>query len=328
MAIPTGTFETYDTVGIREDLTDVISMISPTKRPFMSNIARGTATQTLHEFQTDELAAANPDNASIEGDDEDADVANPTSRFANRTQIFKKIARVSGTDRAVDAAGRADELDYQVYKRLEEVGRDVEAALLSGNGASAGDGSSGTPAARKLAGAGRWLWFNNENTGVTGQVTPAVTSGAPGTDVTNASTPAAVSETRLKNAIQGAWQEGGDIDLIMAAGTDKVVMSGFPGIATQYKENTVGPAAIIGAADVYVSDFGTHYIVASHFMPVGVGDRYVLCLDTEQWETCYLRPITRTELSKTGDSDRVQVLGELTLQCTNHKASAKVSGTG
>ena len=38
MAIVTNTFTTYDAVGIREDLANTISNISPEETPFMSNV--------------------------------------------------------------------------------------------------------------------------------------------------------------------------------------------------------------------------------------------------------------------------------------------------
>lgn len=83
MATPTGTFTVHTAIGVREDLSDVIYDISPTDTPFMSNIPRGTATQPLHEWQTDALAAASAGNAQIEGDDANVNTAVATQRFNN-----------------------------------------------------------------------------------------------------------------------------------------------------------------------------------------------------------------------------------------------------
>ena len=58
MAQPTNTFDTYDSIGEREDLSDVIYNISPTDTPFLSSAAKTKATAVLHEWQTDSLAAA------------------------------------------------------------------------------------------------------------------------------------------------------------------------------------------------------------------------------------------------------------------------------
>ena len=106
MATPTGTFQTYAAIGNREDLANMIYDISPTTTPFMSNVKRGKATNTLHEWQTDVLATAVSTNAVIEGDDATTNSAVPTVRLANICQISDKVPRVSGTQDAMDSAGR------------------------------------------------------------------------------------------------------------------------------------------------------------------------------------------------------------------------------
>ena len=57
----TTNFDRFDlaTTGdnVREDLTSVIYNISPTEVPYQANAGRGTALQTLHEWQIDELDA-------------------------------------------------------------------------------------------------------------------------------------------------------------------------------------------------------------------------------------------------------------------------------
>ncbi len=318
MSVPSGTFQTFQAIGNREDLADIIYDISPMDTPFMSNIARESSEDTLKEWQTDALAAASATNAQIEGDDANVNTTVPTVRFANRHQISTKVPRVSGTQRAVNTAGRRDEFSYQIAKRGRELKRDIESALLGTQAATAGAAAS----AAALAGVACWLFGNQVQKGATA-TTPAVTSGAPGTAPT-AGTTAAFAETDLKSAIQLCWTDGGDPNVIMVRAVDKQLASAFSGIATQYRDNPqVGPAAIIGAADVYVSDFGTHQIVANRFMPAG----NVYVLDMEYWSVSYLRPIQRQELAKTGDSDRALLLAEYTLCAKEPDSSAKVYTT-
>ncbi|HEX9227382.1 MAG TPA: DUF5309 family protein [Arthrobacter sp.] len=114
MASPAGTFTTYEGIGQREDLTNVIYSISPTETPFTTMAARTKATARYHEWQTDSLAAASAVNANIEGDDSTAATATPTVRLGNYTQILKKTIQVSGTMEAVDKAGRDSEVAYQL----------------------------------------------------------------------------------------------------------------------------------------------------------------------------------------------------------------------
>ena len=49
MAMPAGSFATYQAIGNREDLSDIIWRITPTVTPFQSAIAKEKATNTYHE---------------------------------------------------------------------------------------------------------------------------------------------------------------------------------------------------------------------------------------------------------------------------------------
>ena len=120
MAQPTNLYDTYDTKGIREDLVDVIYNISPEDTPILSAIPRAVATSTSHEWQTDALADPAA-NAVIEGDDATIDAMSATVRVKNYTQIQDKVIAVSGTQSSVDAAGRADEMAYQMAKKSKEL---------------------------------------------------------------------------------------------------------------------------------------------------------------------------------------------------------------
>lgn len=315
MAVPTGTYQRFAAIGLREDLENIIYDISPMDTPFMSNVTRKKATSTFHEWQTDVLDAAVATNAQIEGDDAVTNTASPTSRFGNYTQIMTKVPRVSGTLRASDTAGRRDELSYQIAKRGRELKRDMESSFLGTQAATAGAAAS----ARTMAGVAAWLFGNTVANG-TAATTVAVTSGAPLTAPTSG-TAATFSETMLKSAIKQCWDDGGNPNIVMLGSFNKQIASAFAGIATQYRDNQqTGPATIIGSADIYVSDFGQHQIVANRFMP----SNQVYVLDMEYWSVAYLRPIQNVELAKTGDSDRSMILTECTVIADNPNASAKV----
>ena len=73
----------------------------------MTGAERTKATAVNHEWQTQALAAASSANAQLEGDDPTTTTATPTVRLGNLCQISYKVARVSGTQQAVDHAGRA-----------------------------------------------------------------------------------------------------------------------------------------------------------------------------------------------------------------------------
>jgi len=319
-SVPGGTFTGYAAIGEREDLQDIIYDISPMDTPFMSNAGRGRASAVFHEWQTDELAAASASNAQLEGDDYNADTATPTVRLGNYTQISAKAPRVTGTLRAVNTAGRRDELSYQIAKRGRELKRDIESALLGVQPAD--DGSAAT--ARALAGVGRWLWDNQVRKDATA-TTPAVTSGAPTTTITPGTTGTFV-EDDLKSIVKQCWDNGGNPTVVMTGSFNKQVASAFSGIGSLYRDvqpSALMPGTIMGAADIYVSDFGQHQIVANRFMPAN----NVYALDMEYFEVAYLRPIQQEDLAKTGDSDRKLLIAEYTLCAKEPKSSGKIYTT-
>ena len=89
MAIISGAEHTADHLGltIREDLSDVISMISPYDTPFFSMIGTVAATSTKHEWLRDSLKAVSSAGA-LEGDEfSGATLVDPT-RTSNYTQIL------------------------------------------------------------------------------------------------------------------------------------------------------------------------------------------------------------------------------------------------
>ena len=157
MAQPSETFDTYDSIGEREDLSDVIYNISPTDTPFLSSAAKTQATAVLHEWQTDSLASAVTNNAVIEGDEATADAVAATTRLSNSSQILDKVVTITGTQEAVDKAGRASEIAYQVAKKAKELKRDLESSLTSNNAEVTGSAS----AARVLGGLGSWVATND-----------------------------------------------------------------------------------------------------------------------------------------------------------------------
>lgn len=321
MAVPAGAMQTYDAIGNREDLANAIYNIAPTETPFMTMAKRTTATSTLHEWQRDNLAAANTANAAIEGDDAANGTSAPTTRLKNYCQISTKYAVVTGTQNAVNSAGRKREMAYQLMKRSSELKRDMEAILTGNHGSSAG----GTGTARQLAGAESWMSVNkvSEGTGGAGTTVGYVTSTGLVTAPTDDTVAGTFEVASLKSAIRQAWTNGGSPTVIMVGPFNKQMVSGFTGIATLYREasSTANGTRIIGAADVYVSDFGEHRVVPNRFQR----DKTCLVLDMDYWGVAYLRGFTQHEIAKTGDSEKRQIVTEYTLECRTELASAVVT---
>jgi len=328
MAVASNTVQTFAMVGIREELSDIITMTDPTETPFYSGISKKAARSRTPEWQVDSLNDPNPDNKNIEGDAATNDPGTQPVRIKNVVQLFDKVVEVSSTAQAVDTAGRENELSYQLVKRGKELKRDIETRML-GNFSSV-LGAAGT--AGEMAGVEAYLKTNvsrgaggasgGYNTG-TGLITLA-------TDGTLRE----ADEDQLKDVIALAWQNGGDPSTIMVNGKMKQKYSGFPGIATQYRDNPGNKAAtIIAAADVYKSDFGLHTIVPNRWVGRGTGrtpgdednNRSALVLDMSSWSARFLQPMKTEDLAKLGHSDRKMISCELTLECSDEKKNGVVA---
>ena len=311
------TYQTYQSVGNREDLTDMIYDISPTETPFMSSIGKTKATATFHEWQTDSLADATVNNAAVEGADASSATLSPTTRVGNRTQISQKTIQIAGTEETVDKAGRKSEKAYQLAKASSELKRDMEKIMLANQAASAGDSST----ARTLGSLQAWL-NTNAVLGVGG------TAGSLGTTARVSGTDAAFTEAMLKEAVKSAYTNGGNPTVLMVSPTQKQVVSTFAGIAEQrYAAPANKQTTIVGAADVYLSDFGTLSVVPNRFTTPDADDNgeQAFVLDPEYAAVAFLRPFQTNELAKTGDSEKTQLLVEYTLEVKNEAAHAIIA---
>lgn len=318
MTVPSGTTQTYQQVGTREDLTDIIYDISPTETPFVQKAARAKAKQVLHEWQTDALSSAAA-NRAIEGDDASTNTLVPTVRLGNYCQISTKAIVVSGTADVTDKAGRKSELSYQLMKRGKELKRDIEYAVTRNQASTAG----GAGTARSLASVESWLATNRTSMTGGAATTPGFSGGTVAAP-TDGTTQGTITEANLKAVISACWTAGGQPDMVLVGPYNKQKISAFSGIATQtynYDAKFSKQGTIMAAADVYVSDFGVLQIVPGRFNR----DLTALVLDMEYWGIAYLRPFTQYELAKTGDAEKRQMLVEFTLECKNEKASGKVT---
>ena len=323
MAVPTNTRLTFGGVQIREDLSDIIYNISPMDTPFMSGIGKGSASNTLFEWQKDELAAAAA-NQKLEGDDPASlAVAEPT-KLQNYTQISEKAVQTSGTAEAVDWAGRKSSQAYQLAKRAKEIKRDMEKMLTGEDVATAG--AAGT--ARKTAALNAWLGDSTaaDSNIIDGPTAAAVANAGNGTAVKAPSAADVVlTMAMLNTCVEQIWNAGGEPDVIMCDSSLKVKMSALAGsviadLVTNHDK--ASPAAAINSVDVIVTDFGTFKIVPNRFCLAN--QLYVL--DYDFWSIDYLRPFQTETLAKTGDSIKQMMIAEYGLRGKNGQASGSVIG--
>jgi hypothetical protein len=308
------TYQTYTSIGNREDLSDVIYSISPTDTPIMSSIGKTKATAVYHEWQTDSLAANTTANALVEGATASDITVSPTTRLGNYTQIVGKTVMVSGTLEAVDKAGRKSEKAYQLAKVSSEIKRDMETIITANQGQSAGNAST----ARTL---GALLSYIKSNTSKNGTATTGVDPVTVGVSTRTDGTTRTFTEAMLKTVIASVFSAGGTPSALFVSPTQKQVVSGFTGLAAQrYQVPTSGQATILAGADLYQSDFGVLSIVPDRFMR----SRDALILDPEYAALAFLRPFQTNELARVGDAEKTQILAEFTLEVRNEAAHGGV----
>lgn len=297
MTPPTNTFQTYQSIGNREDLIDIITNISPMETWFTSNTGSTRAISVFHEWQTDTLASATS-NAQIEGDDATASTVTPTVRLGNYTQILWKVFQISETQRAIVAAGRNDEVDYQTLKKAKELARDIEYALIINS--STASGASAT--ARQMKGVLGWIATNLTTATATSQK---------------------LDEPTFNKNLSLVWQQGGYPTVTLVGAYQKQQISGF---TSNVRRIEAEEKKLVNTVDIYESDFGT-IMVRLHHILNDQQPGYIVNLGVlELWVKAWLRPVNRIELSKTGSSDRYKIEAELTLESRNEKGSGLMTG--
>ncbi len=294
MPTVSGTLKTFDQVGKREDVEDIIYDISPTDTVTISSIGTSTASNTLHQWLQDSLAPV-ATNANVEGADAGtASTITQTTKTAN-TQIFDKVVQVSGTAEAVGTYGRTSDLAYAIAKAGKEIKRDIEHAFVgAGQAGTAGNSST----ARQL-------------TSAQNQISSATTN--------TAGSNRQLTEALVLDVAQKVYEKGGNATQMQVTPSHSVVVAGFA-TASGRQRDFGSSTTVVNSVDILVTPFGTLNVVPNRFLNANT----VLLLDTEYWSRAVLRPMQTVVLAKTGDSDKRQMLTELTLVCEHDEASGKI----
>ena len=298
MAVPTNTYQFYQQIGVKENISDVITNLSPRKTPFQSGIGNEKVTQPLFQWQEDSLRAVAA-NAKIDGDDASYVAAVPTVMRSNYTQIFAESIVVSDRADVISTYGRKREFAYQMAKSAAQVKRDRENALV---------GTAGSKAAGSATVASTMAGFQT-------QVASSLVSymGA----ATN------LTEAGLVAALQAAYTAGAEPTRIHVTPANSVVLAAFASAAGRYR--TISDAGdksttLVNVVNLYVSPFGEQKVEINRFQK----DKNTLIFDPDMWSNVTLRPWERKDLAKTGDSTKAMILGEFSLKHKSFYASAIV----
>ncbi len=319
MAQASGTFDTYSAVGNREDLEDRIYQITPEETPLISLIGSTKVSAVRHDWQTDTLATPSTSNAQVEGDEYTYDEPDPTTRLSNYTQILRKSVVVSQTQDAVDKAGRAKELAYQMSKRSVELKKDIEATFLSNQASVAGNSTT----ARKLGGLPAWLTTNAERG--TGGADGGFSANTGLVVAATDGTQRAFTKTLLDDALQSVYDAGGAPKIVMVNPYNKRVFSTFMSDANvaafRMPASERNQGTIMAAADAYMSDWGLIDILPNRVMSASSDlGRNIFVLQPDMLARGVLRPINQDIPAKTGDANKRVWITELTLVVKNEAA--------
>lgn len=288
-------YTSYDTVGIKEDISDVISNLTPTRTPFQTLCGADKTKSRTFQWMEDSLRAVQV-NAKIEGfTASSATLTAPTMRTGT-VQILEKTINVSATEDAVDQYGRAKETAYQLTKGMAEIKRDLEHACIGlAQVYTVGDNST----ARLL-------------TSAISQIASA--------NAEDAGTAAALTEAMLLSCGQKVYNSGGDPTVFMIKPSDSTIVAGFTGASGRSRTFNDGTKTVTNAVNLYVSPFGEYKVVLNRFMKTD----NALLLDPDMWQIVTLRPFTREVLAKTGDSTNHMIVGEVGLKNKNQSGNGRI----
>ena len=306
-------YKTSDSVGEREDLSDVITRIDPDETPLFSNMNKIATKAITYEWQTQELSAASATNHANEG--ADYSYVNPTAtvRNSNHHQIFVKAGAISKTLDVVDTAGRARETAYVKVLKGIEIRRDIEKTLCSSTAKSSSD-------PRKLGSIETWM-LNvdkaNDATAVTGD----------GTDVHDDGTARALTLAQIDTVMQACYSDGGQPDMLVVSPSKKATFSDLSSgsiVTNQLHMTANAPkdAMIIGSVSMYLTDYGTLNVVIDRQMQ---DDRvYLLDSDYMQMGALPNRSFAVNDVAPTGDAEKFAIVSEMTYIPTAPKAHGAV----
>ena len=290
------TYTSYNQVGLKENVDDLISNISPFATPMQAMIKNEKVNARTFSFLEDSLADSMV-NAQVEGADSSMLTLTDATERTNNTQIMSKAFQISATADAVATYGRAKETALQLAKKLKEIKKDYEHAMVGVTQASVA-GSAST--ARKM-------------TSLLNQITTNVDAGGGSAD--------ALTEAKLLEAGQTAYDNNSDVDTFMIKPADAQIVAGFSAAAGRNREINQGKT-LVNAIDIYVSPYGTYRVVLNRELKTD----HALLIDPTMFKACTLRPFTRTLLAKSGDSDKHLVIGEVSCKHTNFGDSVKITG--
>lgn len=315
MASVANTFVTTSAVGNREELSDVVSRITPEDTPIYSMIPKGKCESVHPEWETDELAAPS-ENIQPEGNEYNFAAITPPERLGNYTQIMRKTWIISGTQEVVSEAGNVQKRKYQKLKKGVEVRKDVELAIVTNNASVGG-------ATREFGGLPTWIETNANRDA--GGSNGGFNSGTGLTVAATNGSQRAFTKVILDDVMKQGYEEGANFKVVSVSPYVKSVfvtfMSDTNVASFRYAANSGKGNSIVANADMYEGPFGKVTIMPNRVQAASAAvARNAFFIDTEFMEFMWLRKIQEDkDVAKTGDADKGVIIGEGTLKVKNER---------
>ena len=313
---------------INEDVMQKIFDISKIPLPFTDLVGSTTHKNERFDWVVDELRAPDVTNARVDGSDAGAAAEAGGARVGNHSQISDEVIAVSYRADASDTIGRTKELAYRITRGNQQIRRDVEAIALNNQASVAGtdtvagvtgglpswiettvmnaDGSAATPGG------------HNMTTGLTEKV-----------DVGDGAAASGISFAALKAAIQGVYEQGGEVTHFMSnpgviGALSTYMFDNEARVATLTSDQGApanSKATALSSVNVLVSDFGTIKLVPNRLQPLDEnGNAIGFLLDPEYVSLSYLEGYRTDTLAKTGLAEKRQISVDWGLRVHTEKA--------
>jgi hypothetical protein len=279
---------TYTAVGNAQDISDIITNISPSDTPLYSRIGRTRATAVNHEWLEDDLGAPAA-NAQLEGFTFFTVDADPRTLLNNYTQIMERGVHVTGTQEVVLKHGVRSEMGYQMQKKLKELALDCERALI----VQAAPVLGSMALARQFGGLPYWIITNVLDNGGTAR---------------------ALTFDLINSALEDTWNGGGKPSVLLVSPRNQRVISTFTAGNTKNISGTT--TKLQQMIHVIETDFGMLQTLVDRYVPNDV----VYGLSPEYIKKAFLRPFRQEDIAKVSDQLRKVVYGEWTLEMRAEKA--------
>lgn len=309
MAQATNSFSTFTSTRGRELILDKIYNVSVKDTPFASMLDREEIDSVLPRWHTDTFAAA-ASNKVEQGNIPTIAASTATVEYSNRTQILEKTGAITRTENKHRKVKPTSDYDYEVTKRMVELKKDVEFAILQNT--TAIPASAGiAPQTRGMLG---WV-ATNTSKGVGGADPNPLTNTAQ-TDGTQR----AFTETLFKDVIKLMYDNGAEIDdcYALIPSSQRTTFDGF--LAGQTRFDKAEDKSLTAVLEVYIGPFGRIKALNGRQMR----QREVFIVNPDYVKLGEYDKMKDKKLADRGDAIEFMVNTEIALIVNNEKAHGAV----